>query len=154
MRIGLVSDTHDNAVLSAQAAAFFAREGHDLVLHLGDVTTPATKRLFEELPLVVLRGNNDFAIEGLSDSWEHVEGEVRLGATHGHLRDEMARLLGSCDVVFHGHTHMRRRERMGRALVVNPGALQRARVHTIATMDTRDLSIAFHAVTPDGVLTL
>lgn len=153
MRIGVVSDSHDNAELCAAAVAFLGAQGLDLVLHLGDVTTPETLRLFEPLPIVALRGNNDF-FDGLSDAWEHVVDGVRVGATHGHVRREMSRLLGSCDVVLHGHSHERRVERVGRCLVVNPGALHRAAVKTLAILELPSARVRFFEVSPDRVAAL
>lgn len=154
MRIGVVSDTHDDAPLCRIAAAWLDAQGLDLVLHLGDVTTLATLRAFDKLPLVALRGNNDAAIPGLSNAWEHVVEDVRVGATHGHLRGEMARLLGSCDVLLHGHSHARREERVGRCLVMNPGALHRAPVKTLALLELPSARVAFHEVTPERVVPL
>ena len=154
MRIGLVSDSHDHAPYCRSAVDFLADEGLDLVLHLGDVTTRETLRAFEPVVDVTLRGNNDVALAGLSDAWEHVADGVRIGATHGHLRHEMTRLLGSCDVVAHGHSHLRRVERVGRCLVVNPGALQRATTKSLAVLELPSQRVTFYEVTPERVAPL
>jgi predicted phosphodiesterase len=37
--------------------------------------------------------------------------------------------------VCHGHTHRRREERVGKTLVLNPGAIYRANPHTFAIVD-------------------
>lgn len=148
MRIGLVSDTHDNLPLAIQAAALFRREGVERVFHLGDVTDPATLAPFEVFPLVVLQGNND--AEPWPTSWREEIAGLRVGATHGHLRPLLRELTVGCDVVLHGHTHQRRAERVGEALVVNPGALYRTPRPTVALLDLPGRELRFFQVDPDG----
>lgn len=63
MKLGVLSDTHDNVPLVHQAAAFLRREAPARILHLGDVTTPATVAAFAGLPVTFVRGNNDLAPE-------------------------------------------------------------------------------------------
>jgi predicted phosphodiesterase len=46
----------------------------------------------------------------------------------------------------HGHTHVARDERLGPLRVINPGALQRAAVHTVATLDLRTDQVGFWRV--------
>jgi predicted phosphodiesterase len=43
---------------------------------------------------------------------------------------------GQFPYVCHGHTHKVRDERIGEVHVINPGALRRARRHTVAILDT------------------
>lgn len=133
------------------------------MLHLGDITTPETVALFRGLPITFLRGNNDDAAElapalsragmpPLHDEWTaEVEG-VRIGATHGHMKGRLAALLGDRDVVLHGHTHRRRVEQAARALVVNPGALHRAHVRTIAILEVPSRRVLFFEVRESGVV--
>lgn len=160
MRLGLVSDTHDALAPSLVAARFFQERRCDLVLHLGDVMTGVTVDAFAGLPMRFLRGNNDeeaslassIAKHGfppLSDAWVETVAGVRVAAHHGHA----APWLGNAEpaVLLHGHTHRFRCERVGRTLVVNPGALHRARVRTIALMDLPSLEVHFFEVGPDHV---
>ncbi|HEY2414087.1 MAG TPA: metallophosphoesterase family protein, partial [Pirellulaceae bacterium] len=42
---------------------------------------------------------------------------------------------GKHDLVCHGHTHVVRQEKIGKTLVLNPGALYRANRHTIAVVE-------------------
>jgi putative phosphoesterase len=149
MMLGLVSDTHDNTPLAAHVAAFFRERRVDTVFHLGDVTQPETLDPFDGLPLVVVRGNNDE--EPWPDTWQQEIAGVKVGATHGHMRGPLARLLADCDVVLHGHTHRRRAEKVGHALVVNPGALHRATTRTCALLELPAKRVVFYAVDERGV---
>jgi predicted phosphodiesterase len=49
----------------------------------------------------------------------------------------MDRLLAAQehDYLLHGHTHVRRDERVGKTRVINPGALHRAAEKTVALLD-------------------
>lgn len=149
MLLGLVSDTHDNAPLAQHVAGFFRERRVEQVFHLGDVTQPESLDPFEGLPLIVVRGNNDE--EPWPTTWQQTLAGVRVGATHGHMRGELKRLAGECDVVLHGHTHKHRAERENGALVVNPGALHRAPVKTCALLELPSKLVVFYAVDERGI---
>lgn len=149
MLVGLVSDTHDNEAEAAYVAAFFRAQGVEQAFHLGDVTQPETLAPFAGIPLVVVRGNNDE--EPWPDSWRQELAGVRVGATHGHDRSLLRGLVESCELVLHGHTHQRRVERVGGALVVNPGALHRAPMHTCALLELPSLRVTSFRVDATGV---
>lgn len=165
MRLGLVSDTHDNLDLARVAARFLHEQACDLVLHLGDVTGPPMVSVFAGLPMRFLRGNNDDADEladaleangfpALADNWTGTLAGVRVAAHHGHLRFPPVDVLRGApepDLLLHGHTHKRRCERVGRTLVVNPGALHRALTKSVAVVELPALEVRFHEVTPEGV---
>jgi putative phosphoesterase len=148
--VGLVSDTHDNEPAVRAAAGFLRERRPDLVLHLGDVTTKGTLALLVGLPLVVLRGNNDPPTMGALD-WSDTLAGVKVHAHHGHLKPH---LQGEPDVLLHGHTHRRRAERVGRTLVVNPGALHRAPTKTIALLRLPACEVEFYEVRDEGVAPL
>ncbi|HEX6384688.1 MAG TPA: metallophosphoesterase family protein [Anaerolineae bacterium] len=50
---------------------------------------------------------------------------INIAATHGHLSGKVEELVRSDHYafVFHGHSHRRRGETIGRTRVINPGAL-------------------------------
>lgn len=149
MLVGLVSDSHDNVPLVERVAAFFRERRVEQAFHLGDVCDPLTLAPFEDVPLVVVRGNNDD--EPWPDSWQQELAGVRVGATHGHMRGLLHDLIVGCDVVLHGHTHARRAERIGGALVVNPGALYRTSTRTCALLELPSKRVVFYRVDEDGV---
>lgn len=163
MRLGLVSDTHDNALLSRVAAAFFQEKACDLVLHLGDVTEPETADLFAGLPMRFLLGNNDdpreigasLARNGFpppAEDWSERLDGVLVAAHHGHRRPRLPH--GEPDLLVHGHTHRYRATRVGRTHILNPGALHRAPRKTLALVELPAVAVSFFEVTPEGVLPL
>lgn len=135
--------------LAQVAARLFREERVDQVFHLGDVTDPETLAPFDGVSLVVVRGNNDEEA-AWPTTWRGELAGVRLGATHGHRPDLLRALAAQCDVVAHGHTHARRAERVGSTLFVNPGALHRARQHTVAILELPRLSLAYYEVRIEG----
>lgn len=160
--LGLVSDTHDNLAATRCVAEFFRERRPRLVLHLGDIATPATVALFRGLPVRFLRGNNDVdpALEPalaeagfppLADEWTGDLAGVKVAATHGHRRNLVHRHLGQADVLLHGHTHRRKAERVGPTLVVNPGALHRVGTRTCALLHLPDLRVEWFEVTDAAV---
>lgn len=160
--VGLVSDTHDNLALAGQAAAFLRARSPDLVLHLGDICTADTVALFADLPVRFLRGNNDVdgglpralaaaGLPPLADEWTCEMGGVQVAATHGHRAHLVHRHLGQADLLLHGHTHRRRAEKLGKTLVVNPGALHRCARKTIALVHLPEGRVEYLEVTGEGV---
>lgn len=148
--LGLLSDSHDHAALVAVVASFFRERRVDLVFHLGDVMDPATLAPLEGLPLVVVRGNNDDE-PSWPWTWTQEFSDVRVGATHGHHRGALARLVADCDVVLHGHTHRRRADVEDGTLVVNPGALYRTSMRTCALLELPSRRLVFYEVDEKGV---
>src|SRR5258706_13526127 len=70
MRIGVISDTHDNARNVARIVAVL-REAHvERVIHTGDITRASTLRLLAEIavPVFGVYGNNDVEREQLAEA--------------------------------------------------------------------------------------
>ena len=61
MKLGLISDTHDNVPMIKKAVEFFNKADVDLVLHAGDYVAPfSIKPLFSlECDFLGVWGNND-----------------------------------------------------------------------------------------------
>jgi putative phosphoesterase len=123
MVVGLISDTHG----LVRAEALRALAGVDLVLHAGDVGGGSVLDALEAIaPVRAVYGNVDMADQGLMAAIDcELEG-VRVHVSHGHElgRPTPAALAArySADVIVYGHTHRASVERIGAALVVNPGA--------------------------------
>ena len=123
MVIGLISDTHG----LVREQMFTLLRGVELILHAGDVGGPdVLARLAEIAPVHAVSGNNDFAARDLPARIDLEIGGLRIHVSHG---DEigMPTPLGlvnryDADVIVYGHTHRARVDRIGRQLVVNPGA--------------------------------
>ncbi|MCS7139697.1 MAG: metallophosphoesterase [Candidatus Nezhaarchaeota archaeon] len=161
MIIGLLSDTHDNIQAISEAVKIFNDRKVGLVLHAGDYVAPFTYNAYKGLkcPLVGVFGNVDgdrlllrerfssigFKVEG---DFEEVKVEgVKIALIHGlhsQIVDALA-LSGNYDVVVHGHTHMRRCDKMGKALIVNPGEAcgYLYGIKSIALLDIATLKVEF-----------
>jgi putative phosphoesterase len=137
MRVGIVSDTHDNVDAIRDARALFADQNVVEVVHCGDLVAPPVVDFFEGFTLHAVIGNNDGEIDGLDRAIRALGGEsalhgrfadltfdgVRVAALHGEDLDHVAEVAaGSYDVVCYGHHHEAERHVVGDTTVVNPGA--------------------------------
>ena len=151
MRIGVLSDTHGR-LDSTQAAIRLLREREvELILHCGDIDSPATVRLFTDVPTHFVFGNWDLNRSGLLRAMREIGAvghggigrielaERRIAWLHGHIRGSRPRLEagGELDFVFYGHSHKPKVHRTGKTVVLNPGALHRAKVKTVVVVDLR-----------------
>ena len=132
MRIGIISDTHDNARNVLRMVEVLREARVERVIHTGDITRPATLRLFGALgvPLFGVYGNNDLERETLAAAaaefgftlaeppLELRWAERRIVVVHD--RKEHPE-LPPCDVFLHGHDHRLALERVNGTLVFNPG---------------------------------
>ena len=131
-RIGVVSDSHGGRLHLERFVEICRAENFDLVFHLGDVLEDARwleKNL--EIPVTSVAGNCDFYAHHPREARVTVEGK-RLLLLHG---DRYRVKLGydmlsyyaeenSMDAALFGHTHQPFAGYVGRALLVNPGALK------------------------------
>ena len=135
MRIGVVSDTHNNLKSVARIVAEFNAAGIDRVIHTGDITQPKTLAAFQDLvaPMTGVYGNNDvdevhrLAPAALEHGFDFIMPPLwlewagrRIVVVHDPLELEPLDLSG-VDLVLHGHTHRRTIEIESGRLVFNPG---------------------------------
>jgi len=134
MRIGIVSDTHNNLKNVAKIVELFNSARVDRVIHTGDVTQAKTIHAFAGLhaPLWGVFGNNDQERDSLEAAisergFRFVEPpldlfwhERRIVVVHD-PRDLDRALNQSHDLALHGHTHHHRLERLGAQVTFNPG---------------------------------
>jgi uncharacterized protein len=148
MRIGILSDTHDQVARTASAVRRLISEGAELLIHCGDLTTPEIVEEFAGIPTYFVFGNNDYDEGALRRAMNDVggvclgrSGEItlankRLAVTHGDCVAEFRRQMkGDPDYLFTGHTHVAADDRTGRTRHINPGALSRAKTYTVALLD-------------------
>ena len=133
MRIGIVSDTHNNIKNVKKVIELFNISRVEKVIHTGDITQPKVLTQFKDLqaPLYGVFGNNDQERAGLEQeieargfyfqdpplllNWK----ERDIIVVHdplefeGHLRGQ--------DLAIHGHTHRYRKEQIDGTLFFNPG---------------------------------
>lgn len=148
MRIGILSDTHDQVARTVQAVALLSAEGAEALIHCGDFTRPDVVDAMAGLPCHAVRGNNDYDENSLrrqivliGGTWLGRGGVIecagkRLAVTHGDSPREIRRLKDDApDYLFYGHSHQRADHRDGPTRWVNPGALSRASEWTVALLD-------------------
>lgn len=135
VKIGLISDTHDNFNNIENAVKIFNDKKMSYVIHAGDITTPEAVESFEGLKLIGVLGNNDIDKEGLENAFEKIGGELRgelceieeddllIAVYHGTNFNKRESLIqsGKYDVVVYGHTHKADNKVVGKTIVINPG---------------------------------
>ena len=128
MKIGLLSDSHDNVPLMEKAVRICAEKEVKAILFAGDLVAPFTaERLVGfEGPVHAIYGNNDGERKGLAGVVPGiVEGPLTLEVGGRkivmiHDLDRLGPLEADVDVVVYGHTHKLLIE-SGPPLKVNPG---------------------------------
>jgi putative phosphoesterase len=134
MRIGVVSDTHNNLKSARRIVELFNAAGVAHVIHTGDITQAKTLDVFARLhvPLTGVFGNNDEERDALTQAinrhgFAFVEPPLtltlhgrRILVTHDpYYLDGV--LTPQLDLVLHGHTHRHRLEQTDCGLIFNPG---------------------------------
>jgi len=137
MRLGLISDTHDDVPMIKEAIRCLNGLEVSLVLHAGDYISPFTAKPYSELKakMIGVLGNNCAEREKLREVYAAVGKEIvgnfaevevggkRIALLHGHEEALLRSLIthGCYDVVVHGHDHKVKVEKGGSTLVINPG---------------------------------
>ena len=150
MKIGIISDTHDNLELTKKACDIFRGKKVDVLIHAGDFTSPEIIRLFKEFSCKFVVGNADSDIgtlnkecensgmECLKESCEINAGEKKILVIHGSVvpvfREAVA--SGKYDYIIKGHTHYFEDYIRNNVRVINPGSLSRSDEYSIAILDT------------------
>ena len=135
MRIGIVSDTHNNLKNVGKIVELFNEAGVHRVIHTGDITQAKTLDVFAHLnmPLHGVYGNNDegemhslverataHGFDFRDPPYEFTWHERSIIVAHDPLELE-GRVHAQHNLVLHGHTHLYRHERDGHQLTFNPG---------------------------------
>ena len=135
MKIGLISDTHDNIQNIQHAVSLFNNKHVSFVIHAGDIVSPEAVEAFTGIKLIGILGNNDLEIHGLTSAFDKIGGQLKgefcemeqddliFAIYHGTNLGRKESLIqsGRYDVVICGHTHRVQNKRVGKTLVVNPG---------------------------------
>lgn len=158
-KLGLLSDSHGKARLTAKAVELLQKNGAQVLFHMGDVggvqvvdALVVSDNQGNQVPVHLTWGNLDdqrpdlLTIEryarALGVQIYHPEGSVqignvKIGITHGHVPGAIQRLVDQkCHYVLHGHTHEKRDVDYNGTRLINPGALHRVEVVTVAVLDT------------------
>lgn len=137
MKIGIVSDTHDHLRNLEAALEILRVEQVTRILHCGDVCGPDVIHALAGFDVWITQGNMDRSLE-LAQTARETMGSSRMAwlqrltldgypvaMIHGDNNQVLGNLItsGQYAYVFHGHTHRRRDQKIGRTRVINPGAL-------------------------------
>ena len=134
MKIGVVSDTHNNLKNVTRIVELFNASGVERVIHTGDITQAKTLTKFAELtmPLYGVFGNNDEERDSLDAAiaeygftfteppFELSWGGQEIIVVHDPLEFEGHHHSGHT-LALHGHTHRYRLEDQAGSLFFNPG---------------------------------
>ncbi|MBM4018900.1 MAG: metallophosphoesterase [Planctomycetes bacterium] len=157
MKIGAISDTHDNLAAVAAALRRFQEAGVEVILHAGDYVAPfALKRLIQAaMPVHGVFGNCDGERTGLakllpelSDGPRRLElGGKKICLVHVEKRLTPEDFEAS-DIIVCGHTHEPKVQRQEGRLIVNPGECGGWLTGrcTVAVIDTQTLAADVHEV--------
>ena len=136
MKIGIISDTHDNVPNIKSAIRYFNSAGVETLLHCGDFVAPFALLPLRELvckKLYLVFGNNDGEVKGIKElaaenGWQlgRPPMELELGGKKIVLLHEpdplkALRENGKHDLICYGHTHRPTVEKENGRLVINPG---------------------------------
>lgn len=159
--LGVLSDTHGRVERARAALRLLDRLGAECFVHCGDVGSDAVLDELFARQCRFVWGNSDEDESGLhayakalgiappaAPLWIEHAG-WRIAVYHGHELafarlaraasdlnvDAFERAADGANIVLFGHTHVPADQRLGRSRLVNPGALHRARVYTVATID-------------------
>jgi len=146
MKIGILSDTHNNIDKICKAINFFNLQQVEFVLHAGDFSFPESAKHFSKLkvPFLAIFGNNDFDSYGLTKTIESF-GSI-YDAPYEFVLDNKSFLLThhlytptkKYDYIIYGHTHRPSILKTSYGLQINPGETTGRRYgrSTVATLDT------------------
>lgn len=149
MRLGILSDTHDELERTRTAVELLRAEGAEALVHCGDLASPPILAACAVLPFYFTFGNHDADSvpalrQAAADSgavclgWGGVVelGGKRVGVTHGHMTIDVRRVLAEgLDYLLSGHAHFASDSQIGSVRRINPGALHRADEFTVAVLD-------------------
>lgn len=156
MRLGILSDPHGNAAMVHRALVLLDARGAEAFILCGDI---GGLNVLEELVgrrCWFVWGNTDCPdptwraqVESMGLPWPNGPLELRLegkriGVFHGNEKE----FVKACeradrDYLLFGHTHRRHDSRSGGMRIINPGALHRVRVPTVALLDLRTDDLEF-----------
>jgi len=133
MKVGVISDTHDNLdILNKVVDIFNDEKKVDFVVHCGDFCSPFAVKILNRLAcdFVGVFGNNDGEILGLNKMSQGKIFKPPFFKTIGdksfvimHEGDIADYIDEKIDFVLFGHTHLHLVKPKGKQMIVNPGTL-------------------------------
>jgi putative phosphoesterase len=134
MKIGILSDTHDNLDRLRNAIDLFREQEVEALLHAGDFVAPFVVPLLAGLgkPVYGVFGNNDGERLGLMAAFRRlgplnqppmplILDKVRILLMHEPVLLEPLARSGEYDLIVYGHLHQPEVRREAETLILNPG---------------------------------
>ena len=121
LNIGVISDTHG----LMRPEALTALAGSDLIIHAGDVGSPAILEALGTIaPVVAVRGNNDTGIwaDKLAETEVIKAGTCNLYVLHNRNELNVDPVAEGFRIVVSGHSHQPSQEERAGVLYLNPGS--------------------------------
>jgi len=159
MKIGILSDSHGDWDITETAVRLLLDHGARRLVHCGDICDERVLNALAGHDAVFVWGNCDLPgpamrkyVAALNLPWPQAPvtltaNRKRILAFHGHEPAFRARQgFDTADYVLHGHTHVAADRQEGNCRLINPGALHRARMHTVAILDPVEDDVTFYQV--------
>lgn len=147
MKVGIISDSHDDIPAVRQAVGIMKERGCGFLIHAGDLCSPFIARIISESGLdhAAVFGNNDGDKLVLSRTMDIAAAPRRIVVDGQSMVIFHEPFINDCldpsrvDVLVYGHTHIQEVTRREGMLIVNPGALSGILVNekTCAVYDTK-----------------
>ncbi len=148
MKIGIISDSHDDVDNVNRAIGIFEKEKVKAVIHAGDIISPPIIKEFKRLTddgveFFGIFGNNDGERRGLENAFSYIngkllgdEGKIEIDGLkfciyHGQDLKKKEKIIASqkFDVFIYGHSHTKHHEivqnKKRETIVLNPGSSHR-----------------------------
>ena len=140
MKIGIISDSHDDIDNVKNAIKIFNSNNVDYVFHAGDYVSPGIVLEFgnlnNDIKLVGVLGNNDGERVGIANSFNSISGDLKwdfgeyeiedllIGIYHGtnSILTNSLMLGNRYDILIYGHTHKKDTRKIQNTQIFNPGS--------------------------------
>ena len=157
MKIGLISDTHDQLDRTRRAVETLVNNGAERLIHCGDFVSPEILIACCAVPLDFVFGNNDWRVEHelreatashrarcLEYGANITLADRSIAVTHGHLHTESRSLMADePHYLITGHSHVAMDRMRESTRWINPGALHRASEYSVAILDLAEDRLEF-----------
>jgi len=160
MKIGIISDIHENFHNLVLALQRMEKEGVEQILCLGDLMNAGIAKILvhHSVPTFMIWGNNDgekvdivkaslregsqLTVSLNTYDFLEYDGKKIFVSHYNDLAEPMA-ASGQYDAVFYGHDHKKSSGKVGECHVVNPGEIsaQKSGIASLAIYDTGDNSV-------------
>lgn len=157
MLLGILSDTHDDLIITRRAVEMLRAEGAEALVHCGDLSRAPIVAVCSVLPFSFAFGNHD--ADNVPELWQaaidsgarclgwggvvELSGK-KIGVVHGHMGTDLRDVLAQDPhYVLSGHAHYPFDFRDGTVRRINPGALFRADEFTVALLNLQSDELRF-----------